>query len=164
MNFTEDLARLQQQENTLRFDAFDFDTAWELGNAIREIAVQEEKGVVVDIHRLDGLQLFFTALPGTNPDNLNWVRRKANVVKHFQKSSYQIGQELRSQDTDVTTAHGLPEADYAIHGGAFPILLKTGELVGVVTVSGVPQREDHDLVVKGLCKVLGQDHDALKLD
>ncbi|GGJ34058.1 heme-degrading domain-containing protein [Deinococcus roseus] len=164
MNLQTDIQRIQQQEETLRFEAFDFDTAWELGNAIREIALQEGKGVVIDIHRLDGLQLFFTALPGTNPDNLNWVRRKANVVRHFQKSSYQIGQDLKARNTTVTEAHGLSDADHATHGGAFPIVLKTGEMVGVVTVSGVPQREDHALVVKGLCKVLDQDHDTLKLD
>lgn len=164
MTHQEDLHKIHDQEATLKFEHFDFHTAWELGQAIRQIAVQEGKGVVIDITRLDGMPLFFAALPGTTPDNLSWVRRKSNVVKHFRTSSYFVGLTLKQDNTNVTDAHGLPDADYATHGGAFPICLQSGEMVAVVTVSGVPQREDHALVVKGLCQVLGKDLSALALD
>jgi uncharacterized protein (UPF0303 family) len=40
------------------------------------------------------------------------------------------------------------------HGGSFPI--RIGELcVGAITVSGLPQREDHDLLTRTLATFLG---------
>ena len=33
-----------------------------------------------------------------------------------------------------------------------------------MTVSGLPQRDDHNLVVEALAEILGADHDALKLE
>jgi uncharacterized protein (UPF0303 family) len=36
-------------------------------------------------------------------------------------------------------------------------------VIGSVAVSGMPQRDDHQLVVEALCAVLGQDFGALLL-
>ena len=36
-------------------------------------------------------------------------------------------------------------------------------IVGSVTVSGLPQRDDHNLVVEALCALLGKDFAALRL-
>ena len=43
---------------------------------------------------------------------------------------------------------------YAAHGGAFPILLRGTGCIGTVAVSGLPQLEDHRLVVEVLEAVL----------
>ena len=43
---------------------------------------------------------------------------------------------------------------YAAHGGAFPILLRGTGCIGTVAVSGLPQLEDHRLVVEALEAVL----------
>jgi uncharacterized protein (UPF0303 family) len=55
--------------------------------------------------------------------------------------------------------YGLPVADYAADGGSFPLHVEGAGVVGSVTVSGLPQRADHDLVVEavrnagtGLCR------------
>ena len=51
---------------------------------------------------------------------------------------------------------GLPLRDYASHGGSFPLTLIGAGCIGAVTVSGLPQRADHELVVEALaalCKV-----------
>jgi uncharacterized protein (UPF0303 family) len=45
---------------------------------------------------------------------------------------------------------GLDPADYAAHGGAFPVRIANVGIVAVVTVSGLPQAEDHALVVTAL--------------
>ena len=44
----------------------------------------------------------------------------------------------------------LPTAEYAAHGGAFPLAVRAVGRVGVVAVSGLPQVEDHQLVVRVL--------------
>jgi len=54
-----------------------------------------------------------------------------------------------------------PAAEFASHGGAFPLTVKGAGVIGVVTVSGLPQRQDHEFVVEALCAVLGHDASAL---
>ena len=51
---------------------------------------------------------------------------------------------------------GAPLVDYATHGGGFPILLAGGTCIGAITVFGLPQREDHGLIVAVLAEHLGQ--------
>ena len=58
----------------------------------------------------------------------------------------------------------LPERDYAPHGGSFPILLQGTGCVGAVTVSGLPQRDDHRYVVEALASVLQIDLREIALD
>jgi len=41
-------------------------------------------------------------------------------------------------------------SQYAAHGGAFPILVRGIGCIGTVAVSGLPQLEDHRLVVETL--------------
>jgi uncharacterized protein (UPF0303 family) len=60
-------------------------------------------------------------------------------------------------------ARGLPNADYAGHGGSFPIRVQNAGLIGAVTVSGLPQRVDHESVVEALCAELNQSYDSLRL-
>lgn len=43
---------------------------------------------------------------------------------------------------------------FAAHGGAFPVRLRGTGVVGVVAVSGLPQADDHALVVEGLERFL----------
>ena len=45
---------------------------------------------------------------------------------------------------------GLDPRLFAAHGGAFPILVRSVGPVGVVVVSGLPQVEDHRMVVAAL--------------
>ena len=49
----------------------------------------------------------------------------------------------------------LDPRDYTAHGGCFPIRVRGTGMVGTVTVSGLPQKEDHALVVETLGQVLG---------
>jgi len=38
--------------------------------------------------------------------------------------------------------------EFSAHGGCFPVCIKGSGLVGTVTVSGLPQADDHALVVE----------------
>lgn len=162
MGFSEDIERVALQERELIFPRFDGNTAWELGTRLRAMAVERSLHVVIDVRRF-GRPLFYTALEGTTPDNVEWVRRKCNVVARFHCSSYAVGLREKAKGESVIEAQGLSLADYATHGGCFPITVQGAGIVGSVTVSGLPQRKDHELVVEALCGLLGRDYTALRL-
>lgn len=157
-----DLERIALQESELQFDSFSVETGWALGVLLREMAVERKLGVVIDV-TLFSMPVFYTALEGSTPDNPNWVRRKRNCVFRFLKSSYAVGLSLAKQGTDITTKFGLPDAEFAPHGGSFPIVVKGTGCIGAVTVSGLPQRDDHTMVIEALAKLLGKDLGRLQL-
>jgi uncharacterized protein (UPF0303 family) len=61
-----------------------------------------------------------------------------------------MGISLKSAGQTIEEKYLLPESEYAPHGGAFPLTIKGVGVVGTVTVSGLPQEEDHALVVRVL--------------
>ena len=165
MSITEDLAAIIRQESELQFPSFDYDTAWRLGFGVRELAISRKQSIVVDIRRFGQphQQLFYTALAGTTPDNQRWVQRKINVVARFHRPSYAIGLQLEQSNRTFSDRYNLPDADYATHGGCFPIHVVGTGIIGSITISGLPQREDHNLAVEALCLELRKDHDSLRL-
>lgn len=162
MGLSEDLEKIAIQEETLVLQRFDYEVAWHIGTRLRELAVARNYGLVIDLRRF-GQPLFYSALAGTTPNNPDWVRRKSNVVAHFFRSSYAVGLELHHKNTDLVQRYGLPFSEYAAHGGSFPIHVAGAGVVGSVTVSGLPQRADHELVVEVLCLETGHSYSGLKL-
>ena len=155
----DDLAAIAMQERELCFDRFDEDVAWTIGSRLRTMAVARKAGVVIDVRRF-GQQLFYCALPGSSPDNADWVRRKGNLVARFHRSSYRMGLEVGAH---LFEKYALPMADFAAHGGSFPICVQGAGVIGSITVSGLPQRADHELVVEALCVEVGKDYGKLAL-
>lgn len=162
MSIENDLAQITRQEQALVLRKFDHETAWRIGLRLREMAVARNLPIVMDVRRF-GEQLFYAAMPGTSPNNAEWVRRKSNVIARYHRSSYGLGRDLALQKTTLKEKHDLPLAEFAPHGGSFPIHVVNAGIVGSVTVSGLPQREDHELVVEALCAETGQDYAALRL-
>jgi uncharacterized protein (UPF0303 family) len=103
--------------------------------------------VVINIRTADRT-LFHAALPGSAPLNDLWARRKSNLALVFQLPSFLVGQRLAGKGS--LAQQGLSDADYADHGGAVPIKVAGVGVVACVTISGLPQAEDHALVVRGL--------------
>jgi len=149
-----DLEILAQQEALLRFTEFTPDTAWALGARLHEALLRHEKGGTVEIELADQL-LFACTTPGAKPDQADWIRRKRNTVHHFARSSYAVGRQLELEHQTLEADHNLPLVDYAAHGGGFPLFLAGPECVGTIIVSGLPQREDHNLVVTAIAEYLG---------
>jgi len=162
MGWDEDLERIGLQESELVMPGLDAQVAWELGSRLRTMAAERHLAVVIDVRRF-GQPLFYTAMEGTTPDNLEWVRRKSNVVARFHRSSYAIGLKERIKGETLLEIQGLPLADYATHGGSFPLAVVGAGVLGSATVSGLPQRYDHELVIEALCALLGRDYEALHL-
>jgi len=165
MSLDEDIKLIQRQEAELRLPRFDHDVAWTLGNLVRDLALSRSQNIVIDIRRFGqpDQQLFYTAFAGTTPDNARWVQRKIHVVARFHRSSYQVGRYLEQVGKTFSERYNLPEADYAAHGGSFPLHIDGAGIIGAITVSGLPQRDDHSLVVEALCIHLGRDYAKLRL-
>ena len=161
-SITQDLARIALQEQTLVLNEFTEATAWDLGSRIKALCEVRKVAVTIEVRR--GKEtLFFYAMPGTTPNNTDWVRRKRNVVELLHKSSYAAGLTNQRDNTSIEQRMGVPTCDYATHGGSFPIRVKGAGCIGTVTVSGVPQREDHGIVVEALAQMCGVALEAVAL-
>jgi uncharacterized protein (UPF0303 family) len=153
MPLEQDLARIRIQEDRLRFPSFTPETAWELGTRMRQLAVDLKAPMALEIQMGEHL-LFFCAMAGTTPSNADWIRRKRNTVLRFHRSSYAMGLSLEAEKSTLQEKLGLPLRDYSTHGGCFPLLLAGAGCVGTITASGLPQRQDHNLVVEAIAAQL----------
>jgi uncharacterized protein (UPF0303 family) len=150
-----DLAKVLHQEELLVFKSFTQDDAFTLGTAIRNRAHNLGWPVVIDIRHGDDIW-YMHSMPGTNSENFDWTRRKRNLVTKTHNSSYACSLRGSTGLVDVA-AEGWMTEDYAAAGGCFPVRIHGEGLVGTVTVSGVPQRDDHKLVSESIAQFLGVD-------
>lgn len=147
------LDELLAQEKRLVFARFDNETAIALGELMLAMARERSLPVTIDITRA-GHQLFHVALPGTSADNDEWVKRKVATVMRFGHSSFYMGQSSAAKGVVFTERYLLDPYRYAPQGGSFPIIVAGTGVVGTVTVSGLPQADDHALVVEALTQFL----------
>lgn len=155
MSAQTEIELLREEEKRIQFDRFDYDVAYRIGNTLRKEALQKNVAVTIDIRAFDQI-LYHVAMPGTSPDNDQWVERKSAVVMRFHGSSFRIGRQLASSNQTIDEKYFVDPRAFSAHGGSFPIRLRGGEndddggVIGAVTVSGLPQAEDHALVVSVL--------------
>jgi uncharacterized protein (UPF0303 family) len=142
------LAALLEQERTVQFESFGYADAWAVGSELVRLGMEQELPISMAI-MLGDQRVFHAALAGTSADNDDWLERKFRVVRRFGHSSLAIGTEYKSRGKLFDKDSNLSVATFAAHGGAFPILVR-GSIVGVAGVSGLAQRDDHDLVVDAL--------------
>lgn len=148
-----DIETLRDQETRLVWPSFGPNDAINLGLILLDMGRKDGLPIVINI-RTANQTLFHAALPGATPLNDLWARRKSNAVLQYHISSLHLGETLRARGKTFAD-DGLPDADFAAHGGSFPIRLASGQIIAAVTVSGLPQRDDHALVVAALTQALG---------
>ena len=150
------LKQLLQEEDELQFARFNESTAWQLGTQMMEHAMRENLSVTIDITR-GQQQLFHASMPGTAADNDEWIKRKVRLVNRFGHSSFYMGQLLKHKGKTIEQSYLISESEFAAHGGCFPIIVKGTGMVGTFTVSGLPQEEDHKLVVESIRAFLAKE-------
>jgi uncharacterized protein (UPF0303 family) len=146
------VADLTAEAQDLIFPRFTEDTALALGLMLVELARSGNLPVVINIRSADRTY-FHAALPGSAPLNDLWAARKSATALLFQVASLLVG--TRNRDKGETLArHGLDPDGYADNGGAVPIRVDGVGVVACITVSGLPQVEDHRLAVRAIRTLL----------
>ncbi|WCJ64178.1 heme-degrading domain-containing protein [Agrobacterium tumefaciens] len=150
---TPSLAALAEEQNSLKLEAFNYEFAWALGQRIRHRAYESNLPVAIEVRH--GMDVIFATLVGSATiDNFDWTRRKCAAVHRFHRSSLQLRLEAEEGGYDFNQKFKLPPADYVASGGGVPLILKGGTLIGTVAVSGLPNVQDHNLVVSVLREFL----------
>ncbi len=147
------LIELQQQELEVQFTSFNHEIALQVGLAIIEEVKRRGKSVSIHIERNNRV-LFHYAMEGTTPDNDEWLRRKCNVVQRFEMSSFRMSNRLKTREGNLESIYQAALRDHAAAGGGFPIIIKNVGVVGAVAISGLPDHEDHEIVVSTLRKFM----------
>jgi uncharacterized protein (UPF0303 family) len=143
------LDTIKRQEQALQFASFDNDAALAIGNKIVEIAKADKVAVTIDV-TVNRNPLFFHAMAGTSPNNVDWIRRKSNLVNRTGHASFFVHTEAVNAGRDFDNLPTFDSRDYAAHGGSFPIVVKGTGQIGTITVSGLAGADDHALVVRAL--------------
>ncbi|WP_416826203.1 heme-degrading domain-containing protein [Ectobacillus polymachus] len=147
------LDKIKKQEEKLIFKRFSNEDALEIGLSVIEAAKNIKKSVAVNIIK-NGQTVFHYAMDGTSPDQDEWIKRKSNVVLRHHHSSYYMRLYNELKNRSYFDFYSVSQFDYAIHGGAFPIAIEGSGVIGVITVSGLAQEEDHDMIVEAITKFI----------
>ena len=150
------IAEYEKQEAVLKFEHFSNDDALDLGLALVDYAKKHQYPVAIEI-TVNAHQVFKYAFEGATSNNDEWMRRKRNAVNAFHHASMLLGAKLASKNEDMEKDHRVSEKDFAFHGGGFPIYLIGTGIIGTVCVSGLPQEDDHQMIVNVLCEYLGKE-------
>lgn len=141
--------QLMSQAEQLEFSSFSAGDSLDLGELALSIARSRGLPIAIEVWHT-GRLIFKAALPGTSADNDDWLRRKKNVADKFDDSTMAVRVRHEEQGLDFNTATLLPLVDYAAHGGGWPIKVIDMGTVGFFGISGLPQVEDHELIIECL--------------
>jgi uncharacterized protein (UPF0303 family) len=144
----------RQQEEILQFPHFSRIDAWELGKILVDDILERSLTLAVSIRLTSGLVVFQHLSEGTSANNESWASRKFNAVRELEISSLLNALLLKKQNRSLQDK-GLDPKNYALSGGAFPIRIKGGGLVGAVAASGLPHLADHEAIVNAVSRFLG---------
>jgi len=137
------------QEVRLTLPTCSYDDCLAIGRWLLDRATERELPVAIEVWRGQRL-VFRAARPGTNAHNDLYLAGKRRVVEHFGHASLYERLRHEAAGTTFEAATSLSFPRYAPHGGGFPLLVRGTGPVGVVLVSGLPQQEDHALIVDAL--------------
>lgn len=146
---------LLAQEQQLQLPHFNPELAWQLGCRLRELARSQGAAVAMEVYGF-GQVLFANAMAGTVPANQDWVRRKRNGVLLHGHSSQYLALYYRNKGKVYESQPHVDASQYCAAGGSFPLIIRGSGLVGAVTVSGLTDEGDHQLVTQALAQLLGQ--------
>ena len=143
------LDEILDQERRVVLASLDENGAVAIGLSILDVAVERDLPITIEV-RLGERVVFRAARNGTNATNDQYIGGKARLVERFGHASLYERLRYEAQGTTFEEATSLTFPEYASHGGGFPLIVEGAGPVGVVIVSGLPQLDDHALVVECL--------------
>lgn len=155
MNIIRDLEELLLEEKELEFRSFDENKALILGLKIIENA-KSVGNVSIQIIKNEQL-MFYYSMEGTSIDNQTWCERKSNVVKRFKHSSLYLKNKYLKRNLEFNSYLTLDSNIYQAKGGSLPLFIKGAGVVGSITVSGMADQKDHQLVVKSIKEIIKEE-------
>ena len=162
MSAAADIAKIIAQEQALVFGEFTEDNGFSIAARIRARGLAGGWPIVCDV-RLWDRPIAYVALAGSSADNPFWALRKSNTVRRLLKSSYRATLETNAPDHMFPPHRNLPVSEFALSGGGFPIRVEGAGIIGSVTVSGLHERDDHEVVVAAIAAEIGLDPAPLAL-
>lgn len=148
MNEQELLSFIIEKEKMYQFESFFNKDALEIGLLIIEESKKYENPVAVEIE-VNNFLIFRYIPEGCNRIHDGWLKAKRNTVTTFEKSSYQLGLEIKIKDIPQESVPMIP-GEFAYYGGGFPIRLKNGCLIGVIATSGLSPTKDNNIILEAL--------------
>ena len=133
----------------IELDKFDNRMAFDMGSKVIELAKNKNQHIAIEIIRLNHT-IFLYVDDGLPMDKHNWLRRKANVAKQFEESSLSVKNDLKEGNITLDRTFALDEKDFLAKGGAIPIFVKGVGMVAIITVSGLHDEEDHEIIINAL--------------
>lgn len=150
----ETLARVEKQEGLYQYPSFGSEDALKLGNTIIRLTEEYEGEVAVQIIREeDGLPVFQYVMDSKRQKNIDYMRKKRNCLL---KTGHSSVWGYIAMTLGKYTFEELNTEDILASGGAFPIRVN-GEHVATVSVSGLHEGMDHELIVRALAECLDKE-------
>ena len=143
------LDEIRDQERRLVLASFDENDGIDIGLSLLKLATERDLPVTIEVRKGDRV-VFRAARNGTSATNDQYVGGKARLVERFGHSRDLLdsGTKRRARPSRRRPAYTFPE--YAPHGGGFPLVVDGAGVAGVAIVSGLPQLQDHALIVECL--------------
>jgi len=148
------ISSIERESAKLEFNSFSQSDAIRLGQVLMELGTTRRLPIAIDIRKKKHI-LFHVSLPGATPDNEKWIKRKSRTAWRYSEPSLLVGLRGRLGGGRIEDNGWFDQARFASHGGAIPIVVTGTGCVAVATVSGLPQKSDHDLVLEALRTLQG---------
>ena len=147
-----ELKELIAQEEQLVFDRFGQNDALRLAEIM--ISISKECGMAFGIEIcLNGMVVFKYMPEGTGRLNDVWMEKKIQTVLLTGWSTMRVW-AMHEMIGQKRAGSMLPNEDYVMCGGGFPIRVKGAGVIGAIACSGPGDQNEHELCTEALERFL----------
>ena len=150
---------LLKEEKILKLSSLTNTDAIEIGEIATTLGNQRKVPIAIQV-RIGDWIVFHASLEGSKPENDRWINRKVAVVMLKQHSTMYERVSAEERGVDWHKDNNVQDETHAIHGGALPLITDEG-FRGILSISGLPQVEDHLFAVEVLTEFLARKGEEL---